>query len=163
GGWQVSGILSARTGGAVLVTESCGVNRHCRPDFLGGEPVIQNWRQNEIAQGCREGAHCPIGYLDTSTFALVPLAAASGTTIRPGNVGTGLVRSPGAWTSDLSLSKSFRVREKTDLQFRVDMFNAFNHVNYGAPDTSINSAFFGQIRGIATGMRSMQVGLHLTF
>lgn len=163
GGWQVAGILSMRSGEPVIITQSCGVNRHCRPDFLGGEAVIKNWKQNEITQGCRPGAHCPRGYLNTQAFALVPLAPTSGTTIRPGSVGTSLVRGLGTWSTDLSLAKNFHVREEMNLQFRLDAFNALNHVNYGSPDSSINSVFFGQIRGIATGMRSMQMGLRLTF
>lgn len=163
GGWQLAGVVSARSGEAVIITQSCGVTRHCRPDFLGGEAVVKDWKKNVITQGCRPGTHCPRGYLNTKAFAQVPLSPVSGTTVRPGTVGTSLVRGPGFWSVDFSLAKHFAVAEEISLQLRVDMFNALNHVNYGNPTASINSVFFGEIRGIAGGMRTMQMGARIQF
>ena len=36
---------------------------------------------------------------------------------------------PGLWNWDLGIRKSFSVTKASQLQFRVDLFNAFNHVN----------------------------------
>ena len=82
--------------------------------------------------------------------------------IRPGNLGNGSVRGPATWSTDISLAKNFRVTEKSNLQFRADMFNATNHVNYGGPAAGLNSAVFGQISG-AGGMRVVQLNAKFRF
>jgi hypothetical protein len=64
---------------------------------------------------------------------------------------------------DLTLAKNFKVREAVRLQYRVDMFNALNHLNLGGiASGNIDSADFGRING-AGGMRAMQMGLRLQF
>jgi hypothetical protein len=63
---------------------------------------------------------------------------------------------------DISLAKNFKPSEKVNLQFRADMFNATNHVNYGGPNTGLNSATFGQISS-AGGMRVVQLNAKLRF
>ena len=76
--------------------------------------------------------------------------------------GNGSVRGPATWSTDISLAKNFQVTEKTNLQFRADMFNATNHVNYGGPTAGQNSAVFGQISG-AGGMRVVQLNAKFRF
>jgi hypothetical protein len=47
---------------------------------------------------------------------------------------------------DLGVAKNFPWwGEKYRLQFRADAFNAFNHANFGLPDTSISGNTFGVI------------------
>ena len=161
GGWQVSGFISTRTGLPLRITQSCSNNWSCRADYAGGDMVFDDWKSREIVSGCRPGVHCDVQYLNLAAFAAVP--AVSGVAIRPGNTGTSLVRGPGSWQTDFSLAKNFRVRENMRMQFRTDMFNALNHVNLGSPGTSISTpSTFGRITG-AGGMRTMQLGLRLTF
>ncbi len=162
GGWQVSGFLSARTGTPALITQSCASAYHCRPDYVGGDPIFDNWKKNEITAACRPGVHCDRQYLNVAVFAPVPVNKTTGIAIRPGTAGKSLIRNPGAWSADASLAKNFRVKEGMRLQVRADMFNALNHVNYGGPNTNIDSRDFGRISG-AGGMRSMQMGLRLQF
>ena len=40
---------------------------------------------------------------------------------------------PSTWNADLSLSKTVTVHENVTAQFRVNAFNAFNHINASAP------------------------------
>jgi hypothetical protein len=42
---------------------------------------------------------------------------------------------PGGWNDDLSIYKHFKVRERLDIRFAADFFNAFNHSNDVPPDT----------------------------
>lgn len=44
-------------------------------------------------------------------------------------------RGPGAWRTDISLSKNFNATERLKVRFSADFFNAFNHPNDVAPDT----------------------------
>ena len=160
GGWQISGILSARTGGPVTITQSCSNNYFCRPDYSGGD-LERFIVKQEITTGCRTGVHCDVQYITRDAFVAVPVTA--GVATRPGNTGKSLVRNPGSWGVDVSLAKNFKIREGIRLQYRVDMFNSLNHLNLGGITTgNINSADFGRITG-AGGMRSMQMGLRLNF
>jgi hypothetical protein len=157
GGWQVSGIFTARSGSPVFITQSCSNSYHCRPDYVGGNTVLKE----QVETGtCRAGGRCDIQYINTAAFNLV--AVNQGMAVRPGTAGKSLVRTPGAWNVELSLAKNFKITEKKTLQFRADMFNALNHVNLGGPNGSINSSQFGRISG-AGGMRSMQMGLRFQF
>ncbi|HJZ99984.1 MAG TPA: TonB-dependent receptor [Candidatus Solibacter sp.] len=159
GGWEISGILSARTGDRLIITETCASNWHCRPDYVGGATVIDNWQQADTTR-CIVGARCSVQYLNRAAFVRVPTDPNSRIAIRPGNLGNGAVRGPGSWTSDISLSKNFRLREKINLQIRADTFNALNHVNLGGPSTGIDGATFGEING-AGGMRVIQLNSRL--
>ena len=43
---------------------------------------------------------------------------------------------PGAWNDDLSLYKHFKIKERLDVRFAADFFNAFNHPNDNPPNTT---------------------------
>jgi hypothetical protein len=161
GGWQISGILSARTGERLIITETCASSYHCRPDYVGGSTVVDNWK-NAGTTRCIVGARCTVQYLNRNAFQLVPTDPNTRIAIRPGNLGNGAVRGPGSWSVDFSLAKNFRLREQMNLQFRTDMFNSLNHVNYGSPSTGLNGATFGEISG-AGGMRVMQLNAKLNW
>ena len=49
GGWEISGILSARTGDRLIITETCASNWYCRPDYAGGATVIDNWQHADTS------------------------------------------------------------------------------------------------------------------
>jgi len=43
---------------------------------------------------------------------------------------------PGAWNTDISVFKNFKIREVANLRFTADFFNAFNHPNDIDPDST---------------------------
>jgi hypothetical protein len=52
----------------------------------------------------------------------------------------------------LAIYKNFKVRERVGLQFRLDMFNAFNHVNYrgnASGATAVNTEIGNPGTGLA--------------
>jgi outer membrane receptor protein involved in Fe transport len=155
GGWEIAGIVSARTGDRLIITETCASNWHCRPDYVGGPTVVSNW-QNADTTRCVVGGRCSVQYLNKPAFQLVPVDPGSRIAIRPGNLGNGAVRGPGSWTTDLNISRNFSLTERAKLQVRADMFNALNHVNLSGPSTGINGATFGEING-AGSMRVIQL------
>ena len=70
---------------------------------------------------------------------------------------------PGLEDVDASATKSFRFLESQQIMFRAEFFNALNHVNLGAPGTSIlNTAAFGRIT-TAGDPRVIQFGLKYSF
>jgi hypothetical protein len=65
-----------------------------------------------------------------------------------------------------SIFKSFPLgfREGARLEFRAEAFNLFNHVQFGAPSTTINgSTPFGVINSQANAPREMQLALKMYF
>ncbi|HXB69072.1 MAG TPA: TonB-dependent receptor [Candidatus Acidoferrales bacterium] len=148
GGWQVSGIVTAQTGGAVTLTQSSTLSGS-RPDYTGGNPTLSNYSTT-------------LQYLNPAAFTKVPLSTASGETIRAGNIGTGAIRTPGLWNVDFSLGKNFNITEKLRLQYRLEMFNALNHTNLSGLIVEITNPRFGQLTGTA-GARVMQMNAHLSW
>lgn len=64
---------------------------------------------------------------------------------------------------DTSLVKNFRLTERFGLQFRWEMYNAFNRVQFANPDVNPNSAAVGTISSQANTPRQMQMALKLSF
>ncbi len=148
GGWQVSGIVLARTGEPLVIGQS-GAVRENRPDYIGGAAVNKDYTKT-------------LQYLNRAAFAMVPINRTSGATIRPGNVGNGAVRGPGMWNLDFSLAKNFSLTEQFKLQLRTDMFNVFNHTNLTGVDTTINSRRFGELTN-TSGARVIQLNARLSW
>jgi len=81
-----------------------------------------------------------------------------------GNSGRNLLKGPGMDTWDVSLMKNFPFRERYNVQFRWEMYNALNHPNFGLPDTTVTDPNFGQINSIGpVNPRVMQAALKLSF
>jgi hypothetical protein len=47
------------------------------------------------------------------------------------------LRAPGYKNFDISIQKYFPIQERFRFQFRLDMFNTFNHTNYYSPNTFV--------------------------
>ena len=101
-------------------------------------------------------------YLNTAAFALVPVAAATNATLRPGNYMVGDARGPALWNLNATMAKNFAIGAGRRLQVRLDAFGALNKLNFSDPSTAINASDFGRIRQ-AGGSRAIQVGARLTF
>ncbi|MFN0086617.1 MAG: carboxypeptidase regulatory-like domain-containing protein [Blastocatellia bacterium] len=71
-------------------------------------------------------------------------------------------RRPSNLSENASLQKSFNFTERFRLDFRWEVFNIFNRVILGSPDSSITSQTFGRITS-ASPPRQMQFGLKLYF
>jgi hypothetical protein len=164
GDWQFNTIVSLLGGVPFDVFSgantpglaSAPANGGFRPDLVPGVPV----------------------YLDTGdpTQRLNPAAFALPAAGRFGNLGRGAVRMPGIKNIDFSLSKNWKMRERYGIQFRSEMFNAFNHPNFIGIDNGLafqnnrNDANFGRSLnsnfgrlGGDLGPRVIQFGLKFTF
>jgi hypothetical protein len=84
-----------------------------------------------------------------------------------GTSGRNLLNGPPTFNIDSALMKNWSILEKCQLQFRFEMFNAFNHPVMGNPDTNPSDSTFGQInagKGSAgNASRVGQAALKLTF
>ncbi len=177
GGWRVGTIINARSGvpvnvtinrpdnisvGGVTVTNIPGGNSRGtqRPDLVPGvNPYIENG-------GVR--------WLNPAAFA----------TPQPGTFGNlprNFLRGPEFWQADLMFSKDFRFANTQGIQFRVEIFNLLNRLNYenpaanlpngtpGVPFTDANAGTFGYMLGplnrtVGLGTaRQTQISLRYTF
>ena len=73
------------------------------------------------------------------------------------------LRGPAYENWDMSLFKSVLIRDRVNVQFRAQAFNAFNTPLFGGPNTAFGSANFGKITAQANFPRYLQLGLHVTF
>jgi hypothetical protein len=78
---------------------------------------------------------------------------------------------PNFFNSDMSIFKNVAIYERVTAQFRMDAFNALNHINYGNPNGAIDQTSSGAITGGpfpaglggTTNSRQLQFTLHLQF
>jgi Carboxypeptidase regulatory-like domain/TonB-dependent Receptor Plug Domain/TonB dependent receptor len=148
GGWQLSSVLNFRTGEPLRITQASGIG-NSRPDYNGGNQVLDNWRDT-------------LQYLDRNAYTLVPTSPITRATIRPGNQNSSQVRGPGRRRVDLTVAKAFALHGHTQLQVRFESFNVFNWPQYNNPVLNVVAPNFGQITSVAS-TRTGQIGFRLTF
>jgi hypothetical protein len=73
------------------------------------------------------------------------------------------LRTAGLNTWDIGLSRTQVIRERWHAQFRAEFFNAFNHPNFAAPQSSTTATNFGQVTSTINGGRNIQLGMRLSF
>ena len=92
-----------------------------------------------------------------------------GAVCHPGNLGRNAITGSGFVNTDASLAKDTKLTEKLTLQFRTEVFDIFNHPNFGNPVLTTTSSSFGQIMStrFPTGdfgsSRQIQFALKLRF
>jgi len=154
GEWEISAIYTMQSGRAFGISGGNGNNNSGslvnsdRADLAPGALV-------QVHQGSKE--QWLNQYFTTSAFT----QNAPGTF---GNTGRNFLKGPGINYSDAALMKNWTTHERFKVQFRWELFNAFNHANFGQPDGNPSSGTYGRITG--TGPikpRVMQAGLKLTF
>jgi hypothetical protein len=152
GGWQMLGIWTIQSGRPFTVAllpsfdnsntgqSSLGFGANDRPDVLGNpalsNPSVERW-------------------FDTGKFVIPP-------TGHFGNSGRNILTGPGLQNWNASLIKNVSLRESLSLQFRTEVFNAFNHPNFGLPGHFAGSADFGRVTSSGS-PRHIQFGVKLLF
>jgi len=156
GGWLLSGLGTWESGLPLTITASSGQSP-------SGATVN---RANRTGSGSLSNPG-PIEWFDTSAYQLPAFIKPSATrpTRQFGTSGVATVYGPHFFTYDMTLHKTFTIKERYNLQFRVEAYNPFNHPDLANPDTEVTSATFGQIRTSNTNYnpRSIQFGARLDF
>jgi hypothetical protein len=165
GGWQLSGILRY-TSGATLGVSAPQAN----PVYRGGATAEGVGGSTAIPQTADIVPGAPMKlktedfdprtdrYLNIAAFALPAGAFGTSTFTIDG------LRGFASLNEDLALAKTIRLQGGSTLQFRVEMFNAFNRVEFGNPASNIgNPETFGRITSQSNSPRNMQIALKATF
>jgi hypothetical protein len=95
-------------------------------------------------------------WFDVKSFQAVP----SGTF---GNSGRNILRGPGLVNVDMALHRRFALRGTSAVEARWEVFNAFNAVQLGLPDSNIANKTAGTISRLAGDPRVMQFALRFLF
>jgi len=161
GDWQWNAIFSQF--GGIPIDVRCGGNTgglsgntFQRPDIVPGVPVFLHTGDKTA-------------FLNPKAFALPAVG-------KFGNLGRGGIHGPSSNTVDFAVAKNWRFKERYGIQFRSELFNAFNHANLFGVDGSLNidgnkndAAFgtptngnFGRLTGVAR-PREIQFGLKFSF
>ena len=167
-GWSVSGITSIQSGTPIRITSNADIELQNSFAFLtAGEPdqIVPSFHTGSPRQsGCAPGTagpKCPIvpnQFFDPNQFsnATVPLGSI-------GNSARTVCCGPGINNFDFSLLKDTGITERSQLQFRAEFFNAFNHAQFQNPDGNISDGnTFGQVVR-ARDPRLVQFALKLLF
>ncbi|MBZ5642578.1 MAG: TonB-dependent receptor, partial [Acidobacteriia bacterium] len=185
GGWQLGAIMTIASG----VPESASLTAFNNAVDLAGEIITTNQPPN-VNSGCSpQGLVAPnyrhtLIYLKVSCLGLVPQTAANAafcdTSRTPGNtcanirgnLGRDTIIGPGLFDIDFSVFKNNyirRISETFNVQFRAEMFNAFNHANF-APSSNLNpfsdangslDPTFGQLTAVQVPNRQIQLALKM--
>ncbi len=101
-------------------------------------------------------------YAAPSGLSLNPAAFAAPLAGQWGNAGRNIISGPVQFTLNATAGRTFRLRDRLNLDLRFDATNALNHVTYTNWVTVINNAQFG-LPASANAMRSIQTMLRLRF
>jgi len=77
----------------------------------------------------------PFGAAGSGCFFTTPCPACNG------NLGRNTFVGPGYWNTDQSLFKNIKLTERYNFQFRVEVFNLFNHANFKLPSSATGANF----------------------
>jgi len=152
GGWQTNGLWRFDDGMplalSVSTSQALPTYGSQRPNLLGA--LTRNNGSNWLNQ-----------YFADPQNAVTPAPFTLGNA--PREIAT--ARAPGTSTSALSLFKQFPlpIREGSQLEFRLEAFNALNHPQFSPPNLTVGSSAFGKVTGQANSPRQVQLGLKLYF
>ncbi len=148
GGWQLGGVLNARSGVPidVLITrpdiayvDNRNGNVYTNPVVQNGQVVTtavvntpgggssRNVRRPDVVPGVQPILYNNgLAYVNPAAFT-VPRAGTFGNSARNSLAGPSLTQ------LDLTLSKRFAITERLNLEFRCEAYNIFNHANFANP------------------------------
>ena len=154
GGWSVGSFWTFDNGIPVRVTSPNDSGS------LGGGGVF---RPNATGQSARLAGDITFvdgaPYFNAAAFVRTPAFTF-------GNASRTLpdVRNPGQNQVDLLIEKRFTITERVALDFRTELFNAFNRVQFAGPATNIASQDFGRIFLSQVNVpRQVQFGARISF
>lgn len=148
-GWTVSG-----TG---LLQDGTPLN----PVYFGFQPANSDtFNRPNVVPGQNialpRGERTPEHFFNTAAFSdPAPLTF--------GNAGRNIIPGPGNNVFNFAIQRSFSLRESRRLDFRAELFNAFNHPNFGIPGPYADfGPFFGKVFSVGD-PRRIQLGVRFNF
>ncbi|HVZ17957.1 MAG TPA: TonB-dependent receptor, partial [Terriglobales bacterium] len=147
GGWTFNAIALLQSGMPVTVTQATNFNAFAgyslqRPTIVG-DPNLS------------PGQRTPVRFFNTDAFATTPQFAIGTASRNP-------VRGPAYRDLDIALVKHTKLSERTDMEFRAEVFNLTNTPAFGQPNGTFGTPAFGSITSTITDPRVVQFALRLS-
>jgi hypothetical protein len=145
GGWAFSGVLSRLSGTPFTVTDNSGASNlnspgnQQTPNIIGPLQTTRN-KPYENPGLCTTGT-LSCSYFNTASFQQVTTAATFG------NAGRNILRGPGYFDLDGTLTRNFKIREYLTFQFEVQAIGLTNTPHFANPDSNITDSTFGIVTG----------------
>jgi hypothetical protein len=155
GGYQLSGVLNWSGGLPFTVNYSeCSANvpttpnpstsSGCAPSFVSGRHMKTSLTSFVVGPNGTGTRTLYQQQIPGSITNPADVARGTGVFVNPGldnfgDAGLNTYRGPTFFSSDLSITKAFTIRENIVTKFRMDAFNAFNHITAGNPNGNIES------------------------
>lgn len=177
GGWSVSALVLAETGTPFSVFDCTNALTICPYAFnkVGTSGIPRSAPSSLVPTGLPDNfIYTPFttsggAALFDSSY-VNPIVGISDFGPFPANMNArNAFRGPGLWNTDLGIFKTFFLSERFRLQFRGELYNAFNHANLflasngGDVDVSANGFVDAQKGGFGNSHRNVQLALRLTF
>ena len=173
GGWQLNGLLNWRGGRPLGVFSGVGTFHRNATSLANTVDVAGDLDHTQI-QDMTGLANIggQVFWIDPCTSAFLGGDCSAGgvegafNLPQPGEIGSlgqSVIWGPRRFLIDFGLFKRVPVGEGRDLEFRWEVFNAFNNVNFGIPQRNITNSNFGQITSTVSEPRVMQFALKLNF
>ncbi len=166
-GWAVNGISSFQSGSALSFTSSTG-NKISQTNFVGtyagGTPAGATLRAT-LTPGCTLKTSGSIYQkFATQTYFNASCVSNPGSFVF-GNAprASGDARAPGVDNFDFSVLKATKIKEFGNLEFRMEAFNLFNRMQFGAPSAAVGNKNYNHITAQANNPRLIQASLRLKF
>jgi hypothetical protein len=176
-GWRLEGIIRANSGVPFTAENNVSRSRN-QSTQLAERPNLNSGFSNNPTSGVSAGcATSPTN--STPLFAgqklgtpqrwFDPCAFSIPTLGTYGNLGRNTIFGPGLQMVDTALVKHFPIGEGMGFDFRGEVFNLFNHANFGLPGNRLftssgaRSAAAGRITTVLTSARQFQLGLKFIF
>jgi len=169
GGWQANAIATFQSGTPFTLYSNAGSsgqnNQLERVNIIGPIHTFNARKLQSFNSTCGDGTSANY-YFDPSSFDCS--LTYNTTTVQPGSLasfgdmGRNAIYGPGINNWDISFLKHFKLTESKSLEFRAEMFNAFNHVQFLNPDNQGFSGTFGQV-STDRGPRLVQFALKFYF
>ena len=167
GGWEVGGVMNARTGVPIDVTMSrpdIAYQMNATGQFVNAPivnngtvlttPVINNPYGGAFRNNRRPDVVAGVDpFLQTGDgrYFLNPAAFSIPKPGSFGNLGRYALHGPGLNQVDFTVHKQFKLTERTNLEFRAELYNAFNRANFSNPPAVLSNA-------LGTGTNQLQPG-----
>jgi len=170
-GWSISGITTIQGGVPLTFTDSAAGTIYGASG--GRAQMCSGYTHGDIATSGdihqRLGGVSGGSYINKDVFCAPPTGGIYGNGTGYGNSGVGIFLGPGQFNWDISLLKDIKIREGHSFQFRTEFYNAFNHAQFGAPNTARNTTSgaadrnFGTITSTTVNPRIIQFGFKYMF
>ena len=154
GGWLVGGLMSFGSGSPMSISDSNGRPIRLRNAQKSGPVSERLGDRRDPATGVVLNP-----YFDITAFQRLP----NQYTVSPEPPYFDELRDPGSRGLNLSLAKSFPLRERLKLEIRGEATGATNTPNYSGPGTALNSAATLGVINSAGGARQVQMSARISF